>query len=878
MSTVTQTDGPVIHHLRFKASMNPDHRVVAIYLTPTLERTRELTRGNIKLKRLGVDKPTDLEVVSVTARESRVEVMKPRDNSADAGDPVVMLARRQGRKTRQRFDAGASTEAPVNVVHEDGTVIEITLHKQDSNTGELTVYELILQGIEGLQPPHDRARFSLKSLEAVTASSKPQQRDKIELGFEIDYLSRDFNSLTRFLYEQMSRLIPDWKEQHIPDQGVALVELLAYAADYFSYYQDAVATEAYLETAHRRISVRRHARLLDYRLHEGCSARAWVHLETSERPYELAVGARFVGGGADARSPLLEADTFAYRRAVETDLPFFESLHSETLYPSHNRIGIFTWGKADYALKKGATSTILMGRLYLRRGDVIIFEERISPETGREADANTRRRHAVRLHKIERYYPEIPREEISTDILEKIERDNLQNLDEDELQEKLTEIIEEQSARAPAGDPMYRVTWHARDALPFDMPVSMQDGAITRQDITVARGNMVLVQHGRREEGIELGVVPATEEFRPQLPPLDLSYHVPYRHTTGEVQSAVDIMTLDPVNAMPSIELIQMRPETDILVSKWAPDWDLMSRRPFDRTFVVESDWEHSLTLRFGNGIQGWKPEPGHRFFANLFRGSGARGNVGHDTINRLVVDKDHRFSEGQILNVRNPLPAKGGHEPEDVERARRFAPEAFHSPRRCVTADDYAQLAGSLPEVNKAVARIRWTGCWETVHLLVDRNGGFPISESFKARMTTWLRPYCMAGHDLEIGPPEEVALDIALLVSVKNGYAGNAIRQTLLEILANGYLEDGSPAYFHPDRWTFGQPVYLSPILAEVMRVPGVSWIQPQTFARMDGSDPTSIKSGKIKIGELEVARLDNNPMQPHFGSLTIETVGGI
>ena len=61
-----------------------------------------------------------------------------------------------------------------------------------------------------------------------------------------------------------------------PTSGVALVELLAYVADELSYRQDAVATEAYLATARRRISLRRHARLVDYLMHEGCNARAWV--------------------------------------------------------------------------------------------------------------------------------------------------------------------------------------------------------------------------------------------------------------------------------------------------------------------------------------------------------------------------------------------------------------------------------------------------------------------------------------------------------------------------------------------------------------------------------------------------------------------------
>ena len=57
-----------------------------------------------------------------------------------------------------------------------------------------------------------------------------------------------------------------------------LVEALAYSADQLSYQQDAVATEAYLRTARKRISVRRHARLMDYFISEGCNARTWVHL------------------------------------------------------------------------------------------------------------------------------------------------------------------------------------------------------------------------------------------------------------------------------------------------------------------------------------------------------------------------------------------------------------------------------------------------------------------------------------------------------------------------------------------------------------------------------------------------------------------------
>jgi predicted phage baseplate assembly protein len=104
----------------------------------------------------------------------------------------------------------------------------------------------------------------------------PPERDEPE----INYLARDYASFRQLILDRLALIMPDWQERHVPDLGITLVELLAYAGDHLSYYQDAVATEAYLDTARQRISVRRHARLMDYALHEGSNARAWVCLAT----------------------------------------------------------------------------------------------------------------------------------------------------------------------------------------------------------------------------------------------------------------------------------------------------------------------------------------------------------------------------------------------------------------------------------------------------------------------------------------------------------------------------------------------------------------------------------------------------------------------
>jgi hypothetical protein len=88
---------------------------------------------------------------------------------------------------------------------------------------------------------------------------------------DLDYLARDYASFRRLLLDRITALSPEWRERHAPDLGIALVELIAYAADYLSYRQDAVATEAYLGTARKRVSVRRHARLVNYPMHEAAT-------------------------------------------------------------------------------------------------------------------------------------------------------------------------------------------------------------------------------------------------------------------------------------------------------------------------------------------------------------------------------------------------------------------------------------------------------------------------------------------------------------------------------------------------------------------------------------------------------------------------------
>jgi len=137
---------------------------------------------------------------------------------------------------------------------------------------------------DGFDPQLSSVDFSFKSGCATAGDCAPNPCCPPEAVTEpdINYLAKEFDGFTQVMLDRLAVLVPGWTETHPSDMGVALVEALAYAADHLSYQQDAAGTEAFLGTARSRISLRRHARLVDYRLDEGSNARTWVHVEVAQ--------------------------------------------------------------------------------------------------------------------------------------------------------------------------------------------------------------------------------------------------------------------------------------------------------------------------------------------------------------------------------------------------------------------------------------------------------------------------------------------------------------------------------------------------------------------------------------------------------------------
>ena len=503
----------------------------------------------------------------------------------------------------------------------DVQIVDVQVHRQPDPTlddylelrvdkpGDFSTYTLSVlqvddhgrptgQPLEGFDPRYDEVNFTFKAgcpsdfdCKTQTVCPPPVRPEP-----EINYLAKDYQSFRQLILDRLALTLPDWQETHIPDLGITLVELLAYVGDYLSYYQDAVATEAYLNTARERLSVRRHARLVDYAMHDGCNARAWVtvwlaptDLDQDLDPAQVYFVTTFPGAPDDR---VLTLDDL--KGVLPSDYEIFEPLWTGrpgkiSLYAAHSEIDFYTWGDCQCCLAPGATAATLVDRWVpepqtgqgdkknqgeqgdqektpspdtvaaplpaggdppgmsralknLQAGDVLIFEEVLGPVTGNPADADPTHRQAVRLTRVT---------------------------------PTLDPLYTTGEAKLP--QPVVEIEWDPEDALTFPLCLSSKappPDCTCLQNVSVARGNVILVDHGS-STGEPLGTVPTLataprcptdcdpaaveilpDLFRPQLSQQPLTSSQPLPPPCA----AADLVAQDPRQALPWISLASIPP------------------------------------------------------------------------------------------------------------------------------------------------------------------------------------------------------------------------------------------------------------------------------------------------------------------------------
>ena len=173
----------------------------------------------------------------------------------------------------------------------------------------------------------------------------------------IDYLAKDYDSFRHTLISAMMERVPGWAPTSEADLDQVLLELFSAAADELSDYQDRVMNEAYFVTARKRVSLARHARLMDYHIHQGNQANTWLALKMAEHEVFVLPGGFHVWAGNEAEdSSSVVFITYEQQPLFFLNINFQDNLNAEDFTEDIRNVfeenGIFLSSNINISVKE----------------------------------------------------------------------------------------------------------------------------------------------------------------------------------------------------------------------------------------------------------------------------------------------------------------------------------------------------------------------------------------------------------------------------------------------------------------------------------------------------------------------------------------------
>lgn len=668
----------------------------------------------------------------------------------------------------------------------------------------------------------------------------------------IDYMAKDYASFRAALLDLIPRKIPQWKDKSEADIGIMLIELFSYIADELSYFQDRVANEAFLRTARARSSVSNYLSLIDYRIQNGLSANAFVEVKVVKDSSAIIPAGFQISTYPDRGEEGLGG------REESAGIIIFETIEDQLVDARYNEIKEVekeskknNKNNSNSNLNAENLSATLQGRFpELRKGRHILLFKR---------DKRT----------------------------EIITKQEIVKLAED------AEITEDDSNNT-------HITW--------EKSTEYAEVEFRPDEETLFCANILRASHGR--------TIPSEI----------------LKHKDQEVSKFVFTLKEAPLTFISESSSSSSPREPHSTLKVWVDGepWEetdsLLKCGPLDHKFAISVDEEGYATILFGDGKFGSKPEKDGLIEAEYRVGSGSVGNVGKDKLKQFDIDNSlskysHVSVQEVIDSVTNPFPATGGIDIEPMDDVKIAGPKSLKELERAVTLKDYEDLVKRefQNEITNASARFVYTGSWDTIFVSVDLKGqvqkdsSVDHSELFD-RIRKYLDRVKMIGYEVQIEEAKYVPIEIGITVYLRKYFDSKILRGRIRSSLGNkedNTIVDGSRGLFHPDNFTFGDPVYASKIYEVLKNVPEVKYGVITTFrkrhteetnaeynrmdiikssssssphfsspdaviAQRDEETKRNLELGYIPINKNEIITVDSDPLHPENGILILNFVG--
>ena len=674
----------------------------------------------------------------------------------------------------------------------------------------------------------------------------------------IDYLAKDYESFRHTMIAAMMQRVPGWAVTSEADLDQVLIDLIAAAGDELGDYQDRVMAESRFATCRSRVSLARHARLMDYHVHQGNQSSTWLAVTLDPAAGQIEVPRLHLFWTGEQLQP---GPDFRLHDAV-----FFATRVPHTLHPLLNTLRLYTWDDAIPALAAGSTTADLAvdttglliseaaaaqfvvdcitGANPLPSVRRLVIQETLNPRTGTPNGRDTGKRQLLRL-------------------LEGAEGARI--------------VTDPLHART-----LVRVSWREEDQLRWDFAFTAFPGGLRVPDVTRFHANLISVHHG----------LPVQTLFVEPEPVLDPSKQY-FERTEGNRYGVLCRLPHASLAHLPTPVGGEVPPQSTLVVEVDLPgggldEWDEVpslvhsddSEENGDH-FSVETDERLRSVLRFGNGVNGRLLPAGSTVVCEYQIGGGHEGNVGADTL--INADFIIGLDPGTITACWNPFDVTDGRDPEPAALVLRNAPEAYRARQlRAITLDDYSRRAREVDGVAGAVASYAWTGSWRTVRVVIDPAGTDVLEDDLHAEVARHLEAVRLIGEDLELRAPRYVPIAIEVTVCLSPDVWPEDIRHVLEQEFSDGYTPDGRRGFFHPDNWDFGERLRKSAIAGRLLQVPGVEHPVRIDWHRFNAPTPGRYDAAtggpdEMFVGYDEILQVRNDPDHMELGYIRFIPLGG-
>jgi hypothetical protein len=275
---------------------------------------------------------------------------------------------------------------------------------------------------------------------------------------------------------------------------------------------------------------------------------------------------------------------------------------------------------------------------------------------------------------------------------------------------------------------------------------------------------------------------------------------------------------------------------------RWRPMPNLIATSPNERVYTVRNDAGGKATVIFPDGRDGARPPTGSQNIRAVYRsGIGRPGNLGAGRIDQLVV---------RPLGVRgvvNPVAATGGAEAEPRERTRKNAPISTMALDRLVSIRDHEDFARNFAGIALAGAQVMASGSRRIVHLTVAAEDDAPLDPNGELIENLRGAFRRLGDPDLPVVVmPRELKL---LIASAKVRIDPDRLWEPVAQAI-RARLLDG----FGFEARALAQGAAPSVLVAAIQSVPGVAWVDLDTFGGVETMETLTIKDPKTGLETIE------------------------